>query len=116
MGWCSATEIIDWAIQMTDEAVSVIAGEEVDDETQERIDNQIRPFVAALATKLHNEDWDCEQDSDYFDRFQQEMLGYDDREYARWLGEQLADERDPDRLRDIAAKLEKISQAASNGR
>lgn len=117
MGWCSATEIMDWAIQMADDAVAAVLGATTEDgEVKSRIDDAIRPLVAALATKLHDEDWDCEQDSDHFDRFPQEMLGYDDHEYARWLGEQLQDQRDPARIRDIAARLERIAQAVPDGR
>jgi hypothetical protein len=116
MGWCSATEIMDWAIQMTDLAVEEALGDAPDDETQARVEDRIRSRVACLARKLHDEDWDCEQDSDYFWRFPQEMLGYDDREYAAWLGDLLQGETNPERVADIAARLAEVSKAVSGGR
>lgn len=116
MGWCSATEIMDWAIQMTDQAVQVALGDEPDKETEERVDKAISYLVGALARKLHDEDWDCEQDSDFFWRFPQEMLGCDDREYAAWLGDLLQGETNPERVADIAARLAEVSEAVSGGR
>lgn len=115
MGWCSATEIIDWAIQMTDQAVQVALGDEPDKETEERVDKAISYLVGALARKLHDEDWDCEQDSDFFERFPQEMLGYDDRRFEEWVRDELKHEKDPERIRSLAARLEKLA-GASNGR
>lgn len=117
MGWCSATEIMDWAIQMADLALEeAFSPAGPDDELRASVDDRIRSRVAALAKKLHDEDWDCEQDSDYFWRFPQEMLGYDDREYAAWLGELLQDETNPERVADIAARLAAVSKAVSSGR
>ena len=116
MGWCSATEIMDWAIQMADDAVSEVIDEPVTDDMRKQIDDKVRRLVGALARKLHDEDWDCEQDSGYFWRFPQEMLGYDDREYAAWLGDLLQDETNPERVADIAARLAEVSGAVANGR
>lgn len=122
MGWCSATQIMDTALSAAEKAVTEafrLLGAHPDpaslEEIGKKLDDVLRPFVAELARKLRAEDWDCEQDSVYFDRFPQEMLGYDDHEFARWLGEQLQDERDPARIRVIADQLERISQAVSDG-
>jgi hypothetical protein len=108
---------MDWAIQMADDAVAeVMDPTPVSAQAQARIDDAIRPLVGALARKLHDEDWDCEQDSDYFWRFPQEMLGYDDREYAAWLGDMLQGETRPERIADIADRLAEVSKAVSSGR
>lgn len=108
MGWCSATEIIDNALEAADRAVAAawqIASGNEDARTPEfanalnadptlraKLDDILRPFVVEIATKLRDEDWDCEQDSDYFDRFPQELTGWTDTEYAEWLTEQIADD------------------------
>lgn len=109
MGWCSATEIMDWAIQMADDAVTEVIDEPVTDDMRKQIDDKIRRLVGALARKLHDEDWDCEQDSNYFDRFPQEMLGYDNAEFAEWVRNQLVYERDPDRIRLLSERLAEVA-------
>lgn len=116
MGWCSATEIMDWAIQMADLALEeAFSPAGPDDELRSSVDDRIRSRVAVLAKKLHDEDWDCEQDSDFFERFPQEMLGYDDRRFEEWVRDELKHETDPARTRSLAARLEKLA-GASNGR
>jgi hypothetical protein len=47
----------------------------------------LRPMVAALAEKLRNDDWDCQRDSEHFERFPREMLGLSDKEYGEYLGD-----------------------------
>lgn len=115
MGWCSATEIMDWAIHMTDLGVQVALGDEPDAETEERVDKAISYLVGSLAKKLHDEDWDCETEAYAFERFPQEMLGYDDRRFEEWVRDELKHETDPARIRSLAARLEKLA-GASNGR
>jgi len=51
MGWCSATEIFDTIV------TSLTAYEEVDKET----------IIKELIISLENSDWDCQQDSIYWD-------------------------------------------------
>lgn len=87
MGWCSATEIIDIAI-----GAALAVAEKVVDLSEQDTDDLISPFVISIATKLRGSDWDCEQDSYYFQRFPQELTGWDDREYAKWLGENINDD------------------------
>ena len=74
----------------------------------------LSPFVATIAEKLRDGDWDCIDESEYFDRFPQEMLGYDDQRYRTYLHEKLRD-TDPGEynysglvrnLANIQAKLE----------
>jgi hypothetical protein len=112
MGWCSATEIMDWAIQMADLAVEEALGDAPDEETQARVEERIRSRVACLARKLHDNDWDCEQDSDFFDRFPQEMLDYDDARFAEWLRNELVYETNPERIRDLSGRLALLAEAA----
>lgn len=88
MGWCSATEIMDTALQAAEKVAASVAyelGAQLDDTKQEALNDHLRPFVATIAEHLRDGDWDCEQDSDYFDRFPREMLGLDDQEWEQWL-------------------------------
>ncbi len=108
MSWTSATEIIDNAIEACERYLAAgwqIASGNEDARTPEfanaihadptlrpKLDEVIRPIVAKIAAKLRDEDWDSAQDSDYFDRFPQELTGWSDREYAEWLGRQIAED------------------------
>jgi hypothetical protein len=56
------------------------------------VDDALRPFVAELAAALRDGDWDCIEESNYFDRFPQEMLGHSDDEHKAWLLEKIADD------------------------
>lgn len=107
MGWCSATEIMDTALKAALTAVDRTVTAVLDAQGEppsagradavaeilnsEELDGVLSPFVATLARKLRDSDWDCIEESDYFDRFPQEMLGMDDREYAAHLHDQLRD-------------------------
>jgi hypothetical protein len=106
---------MDWAIQMADDAVAEVIDEVVTDDMRRQIDDKIRPLVDALACKLHNEDWDCETEADAFDRFPQEMLGYDDARFAEWVRNELVYEKDPDRIAMLSGHLQKLA-GATNGR
>lgn len=130
MGWCSATAIIDTAIEAAERAIAhawqIASGNEnaktpaYANELRTRprlrsdLDDTLRPFVAAIAGQLRHNDWDCIEESQYFARFRQEMLGYDDHEMAGWYRDMLAGEANPDRVREysreLAALLEKITQ------
>ena len=89
MGWCSATEIMDKVISSTVDAIrwERKAGEFVVS-LEEALD-RIRPVVAAVAETLRDGDWDCIEESEYFDNFPQEMLGLDDDRFDQWKTEQL---------------------------
>lgn len=102
MGWCSATEIMDAAVGAAEAVVkSIYARIEQDEGTayewSAREDEELRPFVAAIAAKLRDSDWDCIDESEYYDRFAQEMHGETDREYATRLVEALRDAHETDR-------------------
>lgn len=116
MGWCSATQIMDAALAGAEAAISAVLGVEVHqrnadgsicvstnvgnpipEEMQEKVDAALRPFVATIADMLRDGDWDCITESQYYDRFAQEMHGEDDREYANRLVEGLADAHETDR-------------------
>lgn len=98
MGWCSATEIMDTALEAALELlVSAQPQLHPDDHA---VDELLRPFVRRVAQELRDGDWDCIEESNYFDRFGPEMYGvledefyriqvenFRDRpeEFARWL-------------------------------
>lgn len=89
MGWCGATQIMDTAIDAAD-AVVVGVVETMRDPAGPKaftsvVDEVLRPLVRTLAEKLRDADWDCIDESRHFDRFPQEMLGYDNREFGQWL-------------------------------
>lgn len=99
MGWCSAIDIMDTALAAAQEAVSAVLAETDCPEppaaqTVQAMDDALRPFVTKLAKVLRDGDWDCIEESDYFDRFPQEMLGYDDSEFEAWLVERVKDAAD----------------------
>jgi hypothetical protein len=131
MGWCSATEIMDAALngatQMVAHAWQIASGLE-DAKTpalvnafQERpalraeLDDVLRPFVATIAAKLRDGDWDCIEESDYFDRFRQEMLGYSDDQMIDWYRKQISEQDDPDRLREYAAAVAELMIKRAGG-
>lgn len=107
MGWCSATEIMDSAIEAAERYLAAgwqIASGNEDARTPEfanaihadptlrpKLDDVLRPFVAAIATKLREGDWDCIDESSYFDRFPMEMQGWTKEEYAEYLTEKIRD-------------------------
>jgi 4-aminobutyrate aminotransferase-like enzyme len=123
MGWCSGTEIMDAALKAAlaaQRAALVIALDEghgcctaegyyADPGRQVQLDNALRPFVSAVAEVLRDGDWDCIEESDYFDRFPQEMLGDDDQQYEQRLMEQLAEAAeygDADQVRRVTEQLD----------
>lgn len=72
MGWCSATEIFDVAIEAADEMLENIAGS---DDDPAHCDMLMREFAERIADVLWDGDWDCEEDSAHYDRFH-ELLCY----------------------------------------
>lgn len=119
MGWCSATEIMDAAVEAADRAVAaawqIASGAEgartpefanaLQDRPRLRgtLDDVMRPFVASIAEKLRDGDWDCIEEADAFDRFRQEMLGYDDDQMIDWYRDKINELDDPQLLREYAA-------------
>lgn len=107
MGWCSATEIMDTAVEAADRAVTaawqLASGNEgartpafanalqADPSLRAKLDDVMRPFVATIAAKLRDSDWDCIEEAGAFNRFRQEMLGYDHRQMAEWYRQQVVD-------------------------
>lgn len=118
MGWCSATEIMDAAVGAADAAVTAalmnVPLEALPDgERGKHVDDALRPFVRKLARKLHMEDWDCERESEYFDRFPAEMLDLDDSEHLAWLVEMVKDtDADPKWLAKLAEHRRKMEQSS----
>lgn len=102
MGWCSATDIMDAALGAAEAAVKEVidgyVGDDADCEAiQVRTDEALRPFVTIIAEKLRDGDWDCIDESDYYDRFAQEMHGDSDSEYETRLVEGLHEAHMTDR-------------------
>jgi hypothetical protein len=118
MGWCSATEIMDAATGAADKLMHEMHehwGMDPDrvpvEEARAEADEFMRPFIRAIADKLRAEDWDCVEEADAFDRFRQEMLGYDDQRMIDWYRTQLEEQDDPARLREYAEALAKLMEA-----
>jgi hypothetical protein len=112
MGWCSATDIMDAAMAGAEAAVRAVLEEFAPpgspEAVQAKVDEVLRPYVRTIAAKLRDGDWDCIEESDYFDRFPQEMLGYDDAAFERWLREQLeegAAHREPEDILSLSEQL-----------
>jgi len=85
---------------------------------QARMDEVLRPFVATLAEQLRDSDWDCIEESEFYDRFAQEMQGDNDEEYEERLIEGLR-EADPVDRRSWVERLnrhhEKMGKADGTG-
>jgi hypothetical protein len=126
MGWCSATEIMDAAVEAADRAVAaawqIASGSEnartpayanaLQDRPslREQLDEVVRPFVAAIASKLRDGDWDCIEEADAFYRFRQEMLGYDDNGMIDWYRERISESDDPTMVREYSTCLALIME------
>jgi hypothetical protein len=96
MGWCSGTEIMDTALgaayAVVKEVIEAYAQGNADAESiKARADDVLRPFVSTLAEQLRDSDWDCIEESEYYDQFAQEMHGETDTEYGTRLVEGLSD-------------------------
>lgn len=98
MGWCSATDIMDTALDGAEAAVkaalaahSDLSADSLGEVYRPQVDDALRPFVTILAERLRAEDWDCVDESRYFERFPQEMLGHSDSEHHAWLLEKVKD-------------------------
>lgn len=127
MGWCSATEIMDAAVEAADRAVAaawqIASGNEgartpalanalnADPALREKLDEVLRPFVASIAAKLRDGDWDCIEEADAFDRFRQEMLGKGDAQMIRWYRDQLKEQDDPALVREYSQALAQLLEA-----
>lgn len=127
MGWCSATDIMDAAVGAADRAVAaawqLASGSEdartpalanalnADPTLQAKLDDVLRPFVATIAAKLRDGDWDCIEEADAFDRFRQEMLGKGDTRMIRWYRDQLEEQDDPARVREYSQALAQLLEA-----
>lgn len=103
MGW-DGSEIMDAAIDMAHKgAVSMLRRYQselgqsptslgvLDSEERDDLDEEIRPVVKRLAELLNDKGWDTQEESDYIDRFGQEMLGFDDNAYEGWLRHRLSE-------------------------
>lgn len=121
MGWCSATGIMDRAVKAAETAVltalasvigSGVSGAQawLDDINPEGLDNTLSPFVAELADVLRDGDWDCIEESEYFDRFAQEMLGHTDDEHRAWLVEQIKDFAEDDRTEQVIEWSQRLTE------
>jgi hypothetical protein len=79
---------------------------QADPTLREKLDNVMRPFVAAIAEQLRAGDWDCIEEADAFDRFRQEMLGLDDTQMTYWYRDRLHEADDPETITKWAHALQ----------
>lgn len=110
---------MDTAVAAADAAVMAVLNEFAPPgDPTETVDKVLRPFVTAIATELRDGDWDCIEESEYFGRFRQEMLGYDHRRMAEWYRERLTEDYDPtpDEVREYGALLAHHLEELDNGR
>lgn len=66
MGWSSATQIFDEVIAAADEMLSDTI---VDEASAKEAEFLMERFADRVADELRDGDWDCEDDSKYFERF-----------------------------------------------
>lgn len=89
MGWNSATEIMDVALKAAETVVRTGMNEATGGTPmawpRTQVDDILRPFVRTLAAYLRGEDWDAIEESEFFDRFAQEMLGHGNVDHEEWL-------------------------------
>jgi hypothetical protein len=85
-------------------------------ELRAKLDDALRSFVATLAERLRAEDWDCVNESRYFDRFAQEMLGHTDSEHRAWLVEMVKDNDAEQKWLDALAAFNAKTGAQTSGR
>jgi hypothetical protein len=132
MGWCSATEIMDAALEGADRAVAaawqMASGNEgartpalanalqEDPSLREKLDEVLRPFVSTIAAKLRDGDWDCIEEANEFDRFRQEMLGYDHDQMVQWYRDRLNESDDHTQFAEYAERLAYHMQESNRGR
>lgn len=126
MGWCSATEIMDAAVEAADRAVAaawqLASGSEdartpalanalnADPTLREKLDEVMRPFVASIAAKLRDGDWDCIEEAYAFDRFRAEMLGLNDDQMIDWYRERISESDDPTAIREYSTRMAQIME------
>lgn len=135
MGWCSATEIMDAAVDAAERAAKAAVAqvyeqavvlEKTDDgrpphhnaTVMVNVDEVLRPFVARIAEKLRDGDWDCIEEAAHFDRFRREMLGYDHRQMAEWCRDRLTEDYEPTpaQVREYGALLAHHLEESTRGR
>lgn len=101
MGWTGGTEIMDAALEGAERSIAaawqIASGNEdartpayanalnEDPTLRARMDDILRPFVRKMASLLEDRGWDSQEESDYFWRFPQEIIGYDDAPFGEWL-------------------------------
>lgn len=107
VGWCSATEIFDTAIGMLVKVVKEFSGPAAGEPSIDAaVDDLIREDVKKFAKKLRDADWDCVDESEYYDRFTQEIHGFEDVEYEEHLLQQIGDY--PTRAGELFEKLKAL--------
>jgi hypothetical protein len=115
MGWCSATEIMDALIESVDKVAAEMSGPAAGEpEIVAATDDLIRPVVARVATALRDGDWDCIEESTYFDRFRQEMLGYDDEAMIGWYRDRLTEGDDPQAIATYSQAMIELMKGRDN--
>lgn len=95
MGYCGATEYVDQAVAMADAAVETVlrltGGPVLLDRDWAQVDDAMREHLRVIVARALEDDWDCQPDSRYFNRFrdvidpdgQFTQFGRDDGEVTR---------------------------------
>jgi hypothetical protein len=128
MGWCSATEIMDAAVEGALRSIAhawqIASGHEhaktpafanalqARPDLQTTLDETLRPLVRSVADKLRYGDWDCIEESDYYERFGPEMQGETDEEFYQRQVRHFAECEDPEGF----AEWLKVWEAQNRGR
>lgn len=125
MGWVGGTPIMDAATRGADRLVAqvwqIASGNEgaktpafanelsANPDLREKVDALIRPMVREIASLLDDRGWDSQEEADEFQRFAQEMLGFDDAPFEGFLRhkitEAIQNESGPEEILAAAQRL-----------
>jgi hypothetical protein len=93
VGWCSGTQVFDAAMEIIEKVVKEFSGPAAGEQSiTDYVDDLIRDDVRKFAQFLRDQDWDCTSESEYYERFAQEIEGWTDDEYYDYLKESLREE------------------------
>lgn len=92
MGCDDGTVIFDSMVEIVDKVMKEFSGPAAGEESiTEFVDDLIRDDVKRFAAFLHTRGWNCVDESQYYDRFAQELEDWSDEEYEEWLLEQIGE-------------------------
>lgn len=93
------TKVFDTALEILEKVVRDMSGPAAGEQSiTDYVDDLIRDDVKRFASFLREEGWDDRHESEYYDRFAQEIEGWNDDEYIHYLRQ---------RVEDLTAELER---------